>query len=115
MVLGASSAAEGAAKRAGDQLEDRTPCHVVRDNLPVEQVHACRQVELAAIHIELGHIGRPLLVWRVREEVALQNVGHVRIAHAREMSGAPLRPDQRAQTHLLHQTLHALVVDRFRR
>ena len=101
-------------QRAGNQLEDRTSCHAVRDDLAVVQVHAGRQVELVAIHIELGDIGRPLLVWRGRAEVTLQNVGHVRIADAQDMPRAPLRPNQRAQPHLLHQTLHALVVDRFR-
>ena len=100
-------------ERAGNQLEDRTPCHAVRDDLAVVQVHAGRQVELVVIHLELGDVGHPLLIWRGRAEVALQNVGHVRIAHARYMPGALLRPNQCAQSHLLHQALHALVVDRF--
>lgn len=100
-------------KHAGNHLEDRAPCHAVRDDLAVVQVHAGRQVELVATHIELGDIGRPLLVRRVRAEVALQNVGHVLIAHARDLQRALLRPNQRAQPHLLHQTLHALVVNRF--
>jgi hypothetical protein len=28
-----------------------------------------------AVHIELGDIGHPLLVWRGRAEIALQNIG----------------------------------------
>ena len=111
---GASGPRQRCLEHAGNQFEDRTPCHAVRDDLAVVQVHARRQVELVAIHIELGDIGCPLLVWRGRAEVALQNVRHVRIARARDMLGALLRPNQRAQSHLAHQTLHALVVDRFR-
>jgi len=72
------------------------------DDLAVVQVYAGRQVELMAAHIELGDIGRPLLVRGGRAEVALQNVGHVLIAHARNMPRALLRPNQRAQPHLLH-------------
>lgn len=101
-------------KRAGNQLEDRTLCHAVGDDLAVVQVHAGRQLELVPIHIELSDVGRPLLVWRCHAEVALQNIGYVRIAYARDMPGALLRPDQRTQPHLLHQTLHALVIDPFR-
>jgi len=98
-------------ERAGDQLEDRASCHAVRNDLAVVEVHAGRQVELVAVHIELGDVGRPLLVGRGRAEVALQNVGHVLVAHAWDMPGALLRPDQRTQPHHLHQTLYALVID----
>ena len=79
------------------------------------EVHAGRQIELVPVHVEIGEIGRPLLIWSLREEVALQDIGHVHIACAREMPGALLRPNQRAYSHLLRQALHALVVDQFRR
>ena len=80
-------------KRAGNQLEDRAPCHAVRDDLAVVEVHARRQIKLLPLHVELGDIGHPLLVGRLREEVALQDIGHVRIAHTGDMPGALLRPD----------------------
>lgn len=42
-----------------------------------------------ALHIELGDIGHQLLVGRGCAEVALQNVRHLRITHARNMPGVP--------------------------
>jgi hypothetical protein len=44
-----------------------------------------------------------------RQEVALQDIGHVRITHARDATG--VFRQSTAQSHLLHQALHALVVD----
>jgi len=82
-------------KYAGNNLEDRPPCHAIRDDLAVVQVHAGRQVELLSAYIELGDIGRPFLVRRGRAEVTLLNVGNVRVVRARDMPGALHRPDQR--------------------
>lgn len=93
---------------------DRAPGHAVRDDLAVVKVHAGRQIKLVAVHIELCDIGHPLLVWRCRVEVALQNIGHVCIDNAGNMPGALPCSDQCAQPHLLHQPLHAFVVDGFR-
>ena len=97
-------------QRAGNQLEDGAPRHFVRDDLAVVEVHASRQVELVPVHVEFGDICHPLVVWRGCAEVAFQDVRYVCIAYAWDMLGAFLRPDQGTQSHLLHQTLHALVV-----
>ena len=56
----------------------------------------------------------PLLVESLREEIALQNIGHVHTAHAGDTPEATLHPNQRAHCHLLHQTLRTLVIGRFR-
>ena len=66
------------------------------------------------MHIELGDVCRPFLVWRGCTKVAFQYVRHLLIAHAGDMPRALLRPDHRAQPYLLHQPLYALVVDRLR-
>jgi hypothetical protein len=87
----------------------------VRDDLTVVEVHAGRQTQLLAVRIELGNIVHPLLVWRGRAEIALQNIGYVRVVHALDASGTLLRPDQRSQLHLLYQPLQAFVVYGFRR
>lgn len=87
----------------------------MRDDLTVVEVHAGRQIELVSVHVEFGDIGHPLLVGSLRKEVSLQDIGHVHIADAWDMPEALLRPNQRAQSHLFHQPLHALVVDGLRR
>ncbi|BEP95377.1 hypothetical protein GmRootA79_37610 [Acidovorax sp. A79] len=81
-LSGASGPRKRCLEHAGNQLEDRTLCNAVSDDFAVVQVYARWQVELVAIHIELGGIACTLLVWCGRTEVALQNVRHVRIADA---------------------------------
>lgn len=98
-VSGELGARERCLECAGNHLEDWPPCHAVRDDLAVVQVHAGRQIELVAAYIELGDIGRPLLVRRGCAEVALQNVGYVHIARARDTPRTLPRPDQRTQPH----------------
>ncbi len=52
------------------------------------------QVELVTIHVDFGAISRPLLILRGREEYTPQCAWH---AHARDMPGSLLHPQQRAQ------------------
>jgi hypothetical protein len=75
------------------------------------EVHDWRQVELLAGDIELSYVSRPLLVHALGVELALELVW----CHASGLAFVGtvfLRPDQRFQSHLDHQPLDCLVIDR---
>ena len=69
-------------KRARDEFEDGASCYAVRDDLAVIAVHTSRQIELVPVHVELCDICHLLLAGSTRQKVALQDIGHVHIAHA---------------------------------
>ena len=94
-----------------DQLEDGSPRGLEGDDLAVVQVHDRRQEQLFAGDIELGDIGRPLLVHALRPELTLQQVG-CHTASLTLVGPVLLGSDQRLQSHLNHQPLDGLVVDR---
>ena len=61
---GATGSRKRRLKYARDPLEDGTPFSPVREVGAVEKVHAGRQIELVANHMEFDNIGcYPRLVW----------------------------------------------------
>lgn len=94
-----------------DQLKDRPPGRLECDDLAIMEVHDRRQVKLFAGDAELGYVSGPLLVHALGGELPLQQVWCY--ASDLPLVGAVLlRPDQGLQSHLDHQPLDGLVVDR---
>src|SRR5690606_1550081 len=81
----------------------RGPAH----DLPRVQVHHRRQVQPALVGADVGDVGDPDLVRRVRSEVAVQHiVDHA--DRATPMAGLAPVADLRAQPFGLHQPLYAV-------
>lgn len=83
----------------------------VTDDLPVEQVHHRREIDLPVIDTELGHARNPLLVRAGGREVTLEQVRCDPPDLARERL-VSLLPDGAAQPELVHQLQHRLLRNR---
>ena len=93
-----------------NNFEDWPPGRLEGDDLTVVKVHYRRREELSVGDIELGDIGRPLLVHAPGREPPLEEVRSNATDFAL-VETVLLGPDQRLQSHFYHQPLNGLVVD----
>lgn len=93
-----------------DQLEGRPPCRLESDDLAVMEVHDRREEEFVASDAELGDVSHPLLMHVLGAKPALDQI-RSRAPGLTFIGTVLLRPDQRLQSHLDHQSLDGLVID----
>jgi hypothetical protein len=82
-----------------------------RSDLPVEEVHDRRKVELLVTHAELGHIGNPLLIRGIGVELAFQQIRRNNALLALVRAIALFPPDLADQPQRTHQLQHGLLRD----
>ena len=79
-------------------------------NIAAAQIHDRGQVQLLTKQPELRHIRRPLLVWLLGMEVAIQQI-FCHLAHFALVRAVFLHANTANKPQFLHQSLYCLVID----